>query len=193
LFGSSKNSFSGYSRVTINIDPNYSYKIANDSLIELGFETFSYAEEFEEIRQIFLYFNMVLGLVGFIALITASLGIVNTMIMSIMERTREIGIMKAIGGSEWEIRKIFFVEASAIGLVGAIFGLILGWMVSRVANYVVNTSILLAGEEAVNLFYFPMWLVLGAIAFSIFVSLGAGLYPANRAARINPVEALRHD
>jgi putative ABC transport system permease protein len=115
------------------------------------------------------------------------------MVMSILERTREIGIMKAIGGSEGEIKTIFFVEAAVIGVAGAALGLVLGWCVTRVANLVVNVRILPEGEAAVNLFYFPAWLILGAVGFSVLVSLAAGLYPAFRAARIDPVEALRHD
>ena len=115
------------------------------------------------------------------------------MVMSILERTREIGIMKAIGGSEAEIRTIFFIEAGTIGLIGAVFGLILGWIVTRMANMIANVRFLPPGESPVDFFYFPMWLILGAIAFSLVISLAAGLYPANRAARVNPVEALRHD
>jgi len=121
------------------------------------------------------------------------LGIVNTMIMSILERTREIGIMKAIGGSEIQIKWIFFVEAGSIGFIGAIFGLLLGWIVTRISNQIANSQFLPAGEPQVDFFYFPLWLILGAIAFSVILSLIAGLYPAIRAARIDPVKALRHD
>jgi len=88
---------------------------------------------------------------------------------------------------------IFFVEAGVIGFVGAIFGLLLGWLVTRVANVVMNAQILPEGVDPVNLFYFPVWLIMGAIAFSILISLAAAMYPASRAARIDPVRALRHD
>jgi putative ABC transport system permease protein len=115
------------------------------------------------------------------------------MIMSILERTREIGIMKAVGGSENQIKIIFFVEAAFIGLIGALFGLALGWFVSRIANVIINTKLAPLDSPEVDLFYFPLWLITGAIAFSILVSLAAGLYPAIRAARIDPVRALRHD
>jgi ABC-type antimicrobial peptide transport system permease subunit len=115
------------------------------------------------------------------------------MVMSILERTRDIGIMKAIGGSEKQIMWIFFVEAGTIGFLGGIFGLILGWLVTVVANQVANTKLLPAGEPPVNFFYFPLWLILGAVSFSVLVSLAAGLYPALRAANIDPVRALRHD
>ena len=105
----------------------------------------------------------------------------------------EIGIMKAIGGSELQIRSIFFVEAGTIGFMGALGGLGLGWLITRVADIFVNAKITGSGNDPVNLFYFPAWLIVGAILFSIVISLLAGLYPAVRASRIDPVEALRHN
>jgi putative ABC transport system permease protein len=166
---------------------------ARDTLESMGLSVVSISDQLSEIRRGFLILDSILGAVGTIALLVASLGIVNTMVMSILERTREIGVMKAIGGSEHQIRSIFFVEAATIGVLGAAFGLVLGWLVTRAANFVVNARILPPGEDPVNLFYFPAWLILGAIGFAVAVSLIAGLYPAGRAARIDPVKALRHD
>ena len=162
-------------------------------LEEMGVGVFSITDQFKELKRGFLIMDTILGAIGTIALFVASLGIINTMIMSILERTRDIGIMKAIGGAENDIRKIFFVEAASIGFLGALFGLILGWGVTRVANFVANTKLIPQGEAPIDLFYFPLWLILGAVAFSMIVSLAAGLYPAIRAARIDPVKALRHD
>jgi len=159
----------------------------------MGFQTYSVADQLAEIKKGFLILNTILGAVGTVALVVAALGIINTMIMSILERTREIGIMKAIGGSEAEIQGIFFVEAGFIGLFGGLFGIVLGWMVSRLANMVANYYIIKEGGTLVEMFYIPVWLILGAIGFSILISLTAGLYPARRAARIDPIEALRHD
>lgn len=164
-----------------------------EAIEDMGLSVVSITDQLQEIRRGFLILDSVLGAVGTIALFVAALGIVNTMVMSILERTREIGVMKAIGGSEKQIRMIFFVEAATIGVVGAIFGLLLGWGVTRVANLVANTRLMPAGEAPVNLFYFPAWLILGAVAFAILLSLAAGLYPAHRAARVDPVRALRHD
>lgn len=164
-----------------------------EAIEEMGLSVVSITDQLQEIRRGFLIVDSVLGAVGTIALFVAALGIVNTMVMSILERTREIGVMKAIGGSEHQIRMIFFVEAATIGVIGAVFGLLLGWVVTRIANLVVNTRLMPAGEAPINLFYFPVWLILGAVAFAILVSLAAGLYPAHRAARVDPVRALRHD
>ena len=101
--------------------------------------------------------------------------------------------MKSIGASNGEIKLIFFVEASVIGFFGGTFGLILGWLVTRIANLVMNSQLKPLGEAPVDLFYFPMWLILGSLFFSIIVSLLAGLYPAVRASKVDPVKALRHD
>ncbi len=163
------------------------------SLEKMNVGVYSISDQLRELRNAFLIINSILGAIGAIALIVAGLGIVNTMVMSILERTREIGIMKSIGGSEREIRLIFFVEASVIGFVGAILGLLLGWSITRVAGLIMNMQLSKDGIGPVELFYFPWWLILGAILFSIFISLAAGLYPAIRAANIDPVKALRHD
>jgi ABC-type antimicrobial peptide transport system permease subunit len=166
---------------------------ARAKIEKMGLHVFSFSDQLGEIRRGFLIADSILGAIGTIALVVAALGIANTMVMSILERTREIGIMKAIGASDGEIKLIFFVEAATIGTVGAILGLGLGWLVTRAANLVANARILPQGEPGLNLFYFPLWLILGAIGFSVVISLVAGLYPAVRAAGVDPVEALRHD
>ncbi len=184
----------GYSAIYVRLkDPKFMDPVVKTLKDELGLNVFAITDQLKEVRRAFLILDGILGAIGTIALIVAGLGIVNTMIMSILERTREIGIMKAIGGSESQIKWIFFVEAGSIGLVGAVFGLILGWIVTRIANQIANTQFMPAGEPHVDFFYFPMWLILGSIGFSILLSLIAGLYPAIRAARIDPVKALRHD
>lgn len=160
---------------------------------DLGFGVVTIVDQLEEFRQGFLIMDALLGAVGTIALFVASLGIINTMVTSILERTREIGVMKAIGGSEGDIKGIFFVEAGTIGIAGGALGLLLGWIVTRIANAVANYYMRPEGVPATELFYMPLWLILGALGFSILVSLLAGLYPALRAARVDPVTALRHD
>jgi putative ABC transport system permease protein len=184
----------GYNAIYVRLeDPSLMNPVVKRLKDEMGLNVFALTDQLKEVRRAFLILDGILGAIGTIALVVAGLGIVNTMIMSILERTREIGVMKAIGGSESQIKWIFFVEAGTIGFIGAIFGLILGWIVTRVANQIANSQFLPAGEPQVDFFYFPIWLILGSIAFSIILSLLAGLYPAIRAARIDPVRALRHD
>ena len=164
-----------------------------DKLKEAGYQAFSLTDALQGAKRVFLILDIILSLIGSIALAVSSLGIVNTMVMSILERTREIGIMKAIGGSDADVRGIFLVEASAIGFIGGAFGIMLAWMVGRVINFAANIYIRQQGGTEVDLFSLPFWLVASAIGFSILVSLIAGSFPARRAARLNPIEALRHD
>lgn len=193
LFGSTNENKSGYGSIYVRVGEMSDMNNVIKELKDKGLNVFAFSDQLKEIKRVFIIMDSFLGAIGLIALIVAALGIINTMLMSILERTKEIGIMKSIGGSENQIRIIFFVEASIIGFIGGVFGLILGWLVTRLANIIMNSQILPADLPSVNLFYFPIWLILGAIAFSIFISLAAGLYPANRAARIDPVKALRRD
>jgi len=182
-----------FSQVTIDLDPHVLYKTVRDSVQALGFKTFSFAAQFEEIQKFFFYFDMALGVVGLIALITASLGIVNTMVMSITERKREIGILKSLGAYELEIRTLFLVESGVIGLIGTVAGLIAGWTITRIVSAIAHFYMKREGFPEMELFAFPLWLILTALAVGVGVSVLAGLYPAARAAGVDPVEALRND
>lgn len=182
-----------YQSLTVKVaGPQFAQDV-EDALKKKGFNAFSANDALQGAKRAFIILDIVLSLIGSIALSVSALGIMNTMVMSILERTREIGIMKAIGGSNGDIRRIFLVEASAIGLLGGIAGVLLGWAVGRAINFGANVYIQSQGGPTGNLFSLPAWLIGGAIAFSIAVSLAAGLYPAARAARLDPIQALRHD
>jgi len=183
----------GYGSVYVRTSGMDDVASVREAVEEMGFGVLAVIDELEEIKQSFLIMDALLGAVGTIALIVAALGIINTMVTSILERTREIGVMKAIGGSETDIRWIFFSEAATIGFIGGVFGLALGWVVTGVANAVANHYLRPQGVPEVDLFSMPIWLIAGAMAFSVGLSLLAGLYPASRAARVDPVQALRHD
>ena len=164
-----------------------------EQIKKMGLTAFSLNDALLGAKRAFLIIDIVLSLIGSIALAVSSLGIMNTMVMSILERTREIGIMKAIGGSDGDIRRIFLIEAAAIGFFGGVAGVALGWAVGRAINFGANIYIQQQGGTPGNLFALPLWLIGGAIGFSIAVSLAAGLYPAARAAKLDPIQALRHD
>ncbi len=160
---------------------------------EMGFDTFALADQFEQIKKSFVYMDMMLAAIGMIAIFVAALGIVNTMVMSILERYGEIGIMKAVGAARRDIRQIFLLEAGLIGFAGGVGGLVLGWTVSRIINKVINYILARQGMPFIEYFRFPLWLCFGGIVFAVGVSLVAGVYPALRAARVDPVVALRHE
>jgi putative ABC transport system permease protein len=184
----------GYQSVVVRVNDPDVLTDVRKRLTALGFNSFSIVDELEEIRTAFLIINSSLGLLGGISLLVASFGIANTMIMAILERTREIGIMKAIGAEDREIKLIFFVEAGLIGFVGGILGALAAWGIDVVANRIAYHYFLKPrGVSFISFFALPPYLWLGAIAFAVVVAILAALYPAARAARIDPVRALRHD
>lgn len=184
----------GYGVAVVRVQDPVVMTDVRNRINSLGFSSFSIVDQLEQLRTVFLIINSALGLLGGISLLVASFGIANTMIMSILERTREIGIMKAIGAEDREIKLIFFVEAGVIGLTGGILGVLLAWGIDGLANRLAYSFILQPqGASYVDFFALPLFLWLGAILFAVLVSILAALYPAARAARIDPVKALRHD
>jgi putative ABC transport system permease protein len=183
----------GYSAVNIRLSSPRDIDPVKREIQDMGFSTFALIDQFNQIRTSFIYMDMILAAVAMIAIFVASLGIINTMVMSILERYAEIGIMKAVGASDRDVQKIFFFESSSIGFMGGVFGLALGWAVSRIINRVINFFLAKQGLPFLEYFSFPLWLCLGAVAFAVMVSLVSGIYPAYRAARVDPVIALRHD
>ena len=184
----------GYDSAVVRVNDPIALTDVRKRLQELGFASFSIVDQLEQFRTVFLIIDSVLGLLGGISLLVASFGIANTMIMSILERTREIGIMKAIGAEDREIKLIFFVEAAVLGVVGGFAGVLAAWAFDAIANRLAYRFILKPqGASFVDFFSLPLWLSAGAILFALVVSIIAALYPAARAARIDPVRALRHD
>ncbi len=183
----------GYSALNVRLKSMAALEPVKKEVKALGFGTFAMADQFREIRRSFLVMDMVLAAVGMIAIVVASLGIINTMVMSILERYSEIGVMKALGARDRDVRRIFLVESGVIGFLGGVGGLGLGAIVSGLINRVVNYFLSRQGMPHIDYFNFSWWLCLGAIAFAVAVSLAAGVYPAMRAVRVDPVRALRHD
>ncbi|HUM84778.1 MAG TPA: ABC transporter permease [Lachnospiraceae bacterium] len=143
--------------------------------------------------------QLMLGGLGAISLFVAALGITNTMIMSISERIREIGIMKALGCYVRDIRTIFLAEAGCIGLIGGIAGCVLSFLISIVINLVSLGSLSLAnlaaaavgGSDITRVSVIPLWLMVFAVLFSVCIGLGSGYYPARRAMRVSALEAIK--
>jgi putative ABC transport system permease protein len=182
-----------YMALTVRVHSPKDVPQVETAIKQLGFATFSLLDATKGLRLVFTVFDLFLGLFGSLALTVASLGIINTLVMAILERRREIGILKALGATDRDVRSLFFAEAGAMGLFGGLFGVALGWLIGQALTW--GTTIYLHQQNlpGVKISYVPWWLALGAIGFAIAVSLVAGLYPASRAARLNPVEALRYE
>ncbi len=185
-------------------EPTYSTLIARVSgagkvdsveqaIKKLGFNTFSILDATKSLRRFFAILDLFLGIFGSLALTVASIGIINTLVMAILERRREIGIMKAVGASDSDVRGLFFAEAGAMGLLGGVVGVTLGWIIGRVINFGTNVYLKRQGFAPENIWAVPFWLVGLALVFAVVVSLLSGLYPASRAARLDPVQALRYE
>jgi putative ABC transport system permease protein len=182
-----------YATLSVRVRSPKDVQAVETAIKKMGFNTFSIVDATRSMRQFFAVLDLFLGIFGSLALAVASIGIVNTLVMAILERRREIGIMKAIGASDIDVKKLFFAEAGAMGVLGGAVGVALGWAIGRVIN--VGTNIYLRRQELPpeQIWFVPWWLVLGAVGFAILVSLISGLYPASRAAQLDPVQALRYE
>lgn len=182
-----------YSSISVKVKSPKQVQAVEDAAKKMGFNTFSILDATRSLGQFFAVLDLFLGIFGSLALAVASIGIVNTLVMAILERRREIGIMKAIGASDGDVKKLFFAEAGAMGILGGILGVALGWAIGQVINLGTNFYLKRQSLPPEHFWAVPWWLVGGAIAFAFLVSLVSGLYPAGRAARLDPVQALRYE
>jgi putative ABC transport system permease protein len=182
-----------YSSVSVRVKNPSGVQPVEDAIKKMGFNTFSILDASRSIQQFFKVLDVFLGIFGSLALAVAFIGIVNTLVMAILERRREIGIMKAIGASDGDVKRLFFAEAGAMGILGGIVGVALGWAIGQVINLGTNIYLKRQSFPPEHFWAVPWWLVVFAVLFSFLVSLAAGLYPAGRAARLDPVQALRYE
>lgn len=165
-----------------------------DWLSGQGFQVESLKTILDVINRAMIVMQTMLASVGTLALLVASIGIANTMIMAVYERTKEIGIMKAVGAAPGQIRALFVVEASMIGLLGGVIGTILGWLLGLFLNWLILVILRWQDMDVRGTFFVvSWWLVVGALVFAALVGLLAGLYPAARAAKLAPLDALRYE
>jgi putative ABC transport system permease protein len=191
--GGSDSSKPTYASLTVRAkSPDYVEGV-EAAIKNMGFGAFSLLDASKSLRIFFSVFDLLLGIFGSLALAVATLGIINTLVMAILERRREIGVLKALGAADSDVKQLFFVEAGVMGLLGGFLGVAFGRFIGWALNF--GTAFYLKRRElpTVQIAAIPWWLILTAIAFAVLVSLAAGLYPASRAAKLNPVDALRYE
>jgi len=182
-----------YASISVRVKNPTQVQAVEDAVKKMGFTAFSILDASRSVQQVFRVLFAFLGIFGSLALTVASIGIVNTLVMAILERRREIGIMKAIGASDGDVKKLFFAEAGAMGILGGIVGVVLGWAIGQIINFGTNLWLKSQSLPTEHFWAVPLWLVFFAIGFAFLVSLISGLYPAGRAARLDPVQALRYE
>jgi len=185
----------GFGQVVVTVDQEEHVKEVTGRIKELGFMQFSLVEFIGTVRMNVLMVTFAMAFVAVVALVVAAVGITNTMIMSVLERTHEIGVMKALGARDRHIVLIFLVEGVVLGAVGSSLGLALGWLASFPGEAIARSIIERQNEVPLKgtLFAFPAWLVAGVPLLVCLITILAALYPAIRAARVDPVTSLRHE
>jgi len=171
-------------------------KKVSAELRERGFNAWSMADSLEGIENTSRTIQAILGGIGGITLFVAALGITNTMVMSIYERTREIGIIKVIGASFADVRALFLTEASLIGFIGGGLGLALSYLASSIINKLASGYMqrgMMGPGTPGDISVIPFWLAAFAVVFAILIGLVSGLYPANRAIKLSPIVAIRNE
>ncbi|MDD3142032.1 MAG: ABC transporter permease [Lachnospiraceae bacterium] len=181
-----------YSYASVQVDDIKNVEKVSSEIRNMGYEVQSNAEYLNSMKKQMAVVQAVLGGIGAISMLVAAIGIANTMMMSIYERTKEIGVIKVLGCSLKNIKQLFLLEAGFLGIIGGIVGNILGVIISVIVNIVATN---LASDMGLNgnISYIPIWLVLLSTAFAVIASMIAGYFPALRAMRLSPLAAIRNE
>ncbi len=187
----------GYPELIVKVNSMDSVLPVADEIKDMGYMVYTQMEFVRQIQSTFTIMQIVFGGIGAIALFVAAIGIANTMTMAILERTHEIGLMKAVGATNRDVLAIFLGESAAIGFVGGVLGSVLGWGMSKFFDQIMGQAMsgfmYLPPEAMQNAAQTPIWLIVFAIAFATLIGLLSGLYPSIRAAMMEPVVALKYE
>lgn len=181
-----------YDRVQVRVVDTKSLPEAQDLIIAKGFTVTALSKTVEQANKIFQGIQAVLAIFGGIALTVSAIGMFNTMTVTLLERTAEIGVMRTIGASSADIVILFVAEAIIVGLLGGVVGILIGGGIGMFFNGLLSVAASKFGGESVSLFKYPMWFLIFICSFSGGVGFLTGLFPARRAAKINPLDAIRY-
>lgn len=176
--------------IVSNIDNTRDVRVATEAL---GFRTRSIQDTISQVNAVFDNVRLIFAAVGIVALFIASLGMFNTLTVSLLERIREVGLMKAIGMKSYEVRSLFLAESTIMGFLGGFFGILLGIVLGIIFSSVISAWYISRGGEYVSLTFLPLEAALAILFISVLIGILTGYYPSVRATRISPLEALRHE
>ncbi len=181
-----------YTKLKVKCSSTQVLNQVREKIEEKGFAASSISETIDQANKVFSAIQVVLMVFGMIALIVSAIGMFNTMTIALLERTEEIGIMKAIGASRGSISLMFVMESTLMGFLGALGGVILGMIEGEILNFFINIIATRFGGESVDLFYSPLWFIMTVTAFGAFVGFMTGVFPARKASHIDTLDALRY-
>lgn len=183
-----------YTQVKATADDTLNVNVLRKQIESMGFQTSSPVDTLDQINKIFKFFNLMLVSFGAIGMIVSVLGMFNTLTISLLERTKEIGLMMALGGRNSDMRKLFVFEAVMLSLLGSMVGIGFAMLGGQVVTMSMNRFAQGRGvKESFALFSAPWWLILGLILFMVMIGLLVVYFPARRAEKINPIDALRRE
>lgn len=186
-----QNKDQGYPQVLVKVKDLKKVQEVQQTIKDMGYQAYSMNDWLEETKKTTGILQAVLGGIGGISLLVAAIGITNTMVMSIYERTKEIGVMKVIGASLKDIKRLFLFEAALIGLLGGITGIGFSSLLSFILNKFANFGNFMGMGPGTKISIIPVWLIFAALGFSIVIGVTSGYYPAKRATKLSALDAIR--
>ncbi len=182
-----------YERIQVRVIDNEGLPVVEEALIEQGFRVTALSKTVEQASQIFRGIQIVLAVFGGIALVVSAIGMFNTMTVTLLERTKEIGIMRTIGAAPNDVKNLFVSESIVVGFLGGVSGIVMGVGLGFTVNVFLNIVAGQFGGQAVQLFSFPLTFLLFIALFSAAVGYLTGIFPARRASTLNPLDAIRYE
>ena len=181
-----------YNQAYVYVDDMENVTAVQKAITDMGFQANSQMEWIEQSQQTYNMIRLVLGGIGAISLFVAAIGIANTMMMSIYERTKEIGVIKVLGCDLRTIRNMFLLESGFIGFMGGVIGVAISYGIGFIMNHFLGIGQIMTGQAG-NISRIPLWLAAAAVVFAIFVGMAAGFFPSLRAMHLSPLAAIRNE
>ena len=182
-----------FSQTKVIVDDKSNLTKVRSTIESAGYGTVSVADTVAQIDSLFANFRLLLSILGMVALSVAALGMFNTLTVSLLERTREVGLMKAMGMKSDEVKSLFLTESMIMGLYGGILGLVLGLLIGKVLSFILSALSIVKGVGFVDISYVPPMFVVAVIFLSLLVGIATGYFPAKRATKISALNALRYE